>query len=82
MTRAQQTLKRELKILRAIKTYPKRNGYYVVTYSELGAKTEMLGSTVRSAIKRLERQGVVEVKKDIALFGGVYKRGIKILITI
>jgi len=69
----------ERKVLKAIKTFPKVKGYYVVNYSKIGEKLNMRGSLVRQVVNRLLRKNLIEeVRESVALFGSMRVRGIKI----
>jgi len=72
-------LENEMKVLRAIKEEPVIEGYFVISYSELARKIGMNISTFANAIRRLERKGAIEIKESVAMFGSMYKRGIKIV---
>ena len=72
-------LENELKTLRAIKKEPVIEGYFVISYSELARKIGMHVSTFVNAVRRLERKGIIKIKESVALFGSMYKRGIKIV---
>ena len=70
------------KTLKAIKTFPKMEGYYVVSFAELAKKVGVRRGSMPHIIKRLERKDLIEVKESYALFGTLHKRGIKINIPL
>ena len=74
--------KNEEKVLKAIKTLPKQEEYFVATYTELAKVTNMNNRTTADVVKRLERKGLIEVRKSFALFGSMHKRGFKIKNTL
>jgi len=69
----------ERKILNAIKTCKKQDGYFVVSYKELSEKSGVSYGSIRNIIKRLLRKGNIEIRESYALFGSMFKKGIKIL---
>jgi len=71
--------KNEKRVLREIKKFPIVDGYYVVSYTEIAKKLGINPVVVRDTVKRLEKKELIEVKQSYALFGSMFKRGIKIL---
>ena len=69
----------ERKVLRAIKSFPKEDEYFVVTYKAISDKTGLSEGAVRGAVKRLEKKGLVEIKTSFAMFGSMLKKGIHVL---
>ena len=71
--------KYEREILEVIPTLQKQDEYFVASYAEISRRTGINQTCVRTAMKKLERKGLIEVKESFALFGTMQKRGFKIL---
>jgi len=68
-------------VLEAIKTFPRVEEYYEVSYVTLANKSGVPYGSISNIIKRLQRKGFIEVKQSFAMFGSMMKRGIKIKYT-
>ena len=72
-------MKKEDRLLKAIRECRMVEGYFAVTAAKVAREANIPIGSIYSLLNKLERDGVIEVKQSVGMFGGLHIRGVKIL---